>query len=159
MSGGLMLEYALVGLCFVAPVIVIPWLICALASLVEGFPRLRIGQICWMIAVVAVVIACFTTELVEWILVSLVVIIPVMFAGMWMREFRLLMLRRADEFPDRFDKLAWILTMTVFAPAGVWLMRSFRRTHWPDAKAATRPHPLDQLDPGADVPEMPRIGA
>ena len=153
------MEYAVIGFSFVAGLIVFPWLICALASLVEGFPRLRIGQICWMIAVIAVVISCFVTEYGELIVLSLLFIFPLIFAGMWIREFRLLMLRRADEFPDKYDKLAWVLTLTLFAPAGVWMMRSFRRSHWPAAREAARPHPLDDPDPVVEVPEMNRIGA
>jgi len=154
-----MLEYALIGPCLAVGLIVTPWLICALASLVEGFPRLGIGQICGIVAVVAVVTACFVTEMGELILLGVLVIFPLVFAGMWMYEFRLLMLRRADEFPDKFDKLAWVFTLTLFAPAGVWLMRSFRRTRWPAARKVARPHPLDDPVPSVDASDMNRIGA
>ncbi len=80
---------------------------------------------------------------------------------MWSQEFRLLMLRGADEFPDRFDKLAWVFVLTVMAPAGVWLFRSYRRARWPELPKAALTHPLDELVAGPDVatPEMDRIGA
>jgi hypothetical protein len=55
----------------------------------------------------------------------------VMFCGMWVREFRLLMARRDDEFPGRLDKLAWIFALTILAPAGVWMYRSFRLAQSP----------------------------
>ena len=60
------------------------------------------------------------------VIVTTVVILPAI-AGMWLREFRLLMLRRSDEFPDPLDKMAWVFVLTVMAPAGVWMFRSYRR--------------------------------
>ena len=69
------------------------------------------------------------------------------------------MLRRADEFPDRHDKLAWVFVLTAMAPAGVWLFRSYRRARWPEVLDGVRPHPLDEPAPDLDATEMHRIGA
>ncbi len=67
-----------------------------------------------------------------------IVIILLAFAGMWAREFRLLMLRRDDEFPGRFDKLAWIFVLTVMAPAGGLAVPlvSGGLARWPEATKA-----------------------
>ena len=122
------------------------WLVFALATFFEGFPKLRIHQVLGIVALSAFALAIIAAlELRE---AAFLVIIPaiailLMFAGMWSREFRLLMLRRADEFPDRTDKLAWIFVLTAMAPAGVWLFRSYRRARWPEVLEAAHPHPLD----------------
>ena len=52
-------------------------------------------------------------------------------------KFRLLMVRRDDEFPGRSDKLAWIFALTILAPAGVWMFRSFRLARWPSTPMTT----------------------
>jgi hypothetical protein len=146
----------------VASLIVVPWLIFALASLFAGFPRLRLHQILGIVGVSAWVFAFLAggpsggTDL---LIYGSMFLSLMLFAAMWTREFRLLMLRRADEFPDWYDKLAWVFVLTVMAPVGVWLFRSYRHVHWPEPAKETRLHPLDEPEPGVDASEMQRIGA
>jgi hypothetical protein len=144
-------EVLMLGVAIVASVFMVPWLAFALGALVEGFPRLRLVQILGMVAVSGWVFG-FIASLgsppgTGLLLLATVVVGLLVFAGMWTREFRLLMLRRADEFPDRNDKLAWIFVLTVLAPAGVWTFRSYRKARWPEAPEATRPHPLEVPEP------------
>ncbi len=142
----------------VAAMTVVPWLVFALASLLAGFPRLRLHQILGMVGVSAWVFA-FLNNLgprggTDFLVFVTMVGSLILFAGMWTREFRLLMLRRADEFADRHDKLAWTFVLTVMAPAGVWLFRSYRKARWPEAPAIVGPHPLDDLEPsGKPAPD------
>lgn len=58
-----------------------------------------------------------------------------LFAHVWRREFLLLMNRRDDEFPGRFDKLTWTLLLIVMPPVGVWFFRTYRLVRWPEPKA------------------------
>jgi hypothetical protein len=149
-----------------AALVAVPWVIFALASLFAGFPKLRLQQLLGIVGVAAWVFAFIATDtgpegpLVLLLTISAVIVL-LSFAGMWSQEFRLLMLRRSDEFPDRYDKLAWVFVLTVMAPAGVWLFRSYRRARWPEPFGAARPHPLDDPDPdpGVKVSELQRIGA
>ncbi len=160
--GMIMEEILLIGGIIALPLVILPWLTFALTALFDGFPRLRLHQVLGIVGVSGWVLAFFTVPDGAYILTfASIVIILLAFAAMWSREFRLLMLRRSDEFPDRLDKLAWVFVLTVLAPVGVWLFRSYRRARWPEATKATRPHPLDELEPGVgvDVPEMDRIGA
>jgi hypothetical protein len=147
----------------VAAVIVVPWIAFAVASLFAGFPRLRIQQVLGIIGVFAwvfTVIAYDGSPVGMSLLVTFsALVILVSFAGMWAQEFRLLMLRRADEFPDRYDKLAWIFLLMAMAPAGVWLFRSYRRARWPESSQFVPRHPLDESDADVDTPEMQRIRA
>jgi hypothetical protein len=153
-------EILLIGGFIALPLVVLPWLTFALTALFDGFPRLRLQQILGIVGVSAWVLAFFAGREGAYVLTFVsVVVILLAFAGMWSHEFRLLMLRRSEEFPDRLDKLAWVFVLTVMAPAGVWLFRSYRRARWPEATKVERPHPLDEPDPGVDVPEMQRIGA
>ena len=135
----------------------------ALASLFSGFPRLRLHQILGIVGVSAWVFGFINAFDLEYEGSSCsfgpIVIILLLFAGMWRHEFRILMLRRADEFPDRFDKLAWTFVLTVMAPAGVWMFRSYRRVQWPEPAKQAGPHPLDEQAPIGDPSEMNRIGA
>ena len=147
----------------VLAMVLLTWLTFALSTLFEGFPRLRINQVLGIVAVVAFSMA-IAAALGPGGGTAVVFFCPVVgillaFAGMWSREFRLLMLRRADEFPDRHDKLAWVFVLTAMAPAGVWLFRSYRRARWPEVVEGARPHPLDEADAGVDVSEMQRVGA
>jgi hypothetical protein len=154
----------LLAVVFIAAMIGVPWLIFALASLFEGFPRLRLRQILGIVGVVAWVFGFlsasgppqFTTGP---MLLATTVGVLLCFAGMWTREFRLLMLRRADEFADRHDKLAWTFVLIAIAPAGVWLFRSYRKARWPEVAKADATHPLDEPAPGFDASAMHRIGA
>jgi hypothetical protein len=149
---------------FVAAIVVVIWLAFALASLFSGFPRLRLHQILGIVGVTAWVFG-FINALGPpyfssgYLLFFTTVGVLLCFAGMWAREFRLLMLRRADEFPGRFDKLSWTFVLTVMAPAGVWMFRSYRRVQWPESAKQAAPHPLDEQAPIGDPSEMNRIGA
>jgi hypothetical protein len=143
-------DYVLFAVILAAAVTAVPWLIFALASLLAGFPRLRLHQILGIVGVAAWVFA-FLNRTGPFGGNELLVFVTIVacflgFAGMWNHEFRLLMLRRPDEFPDPRDRLAWIFLLTVMAPAGVWLFRSYRKARWPEAVAAG-PHPLDSADP------------
>jgi hypothetical protein len=143
--------------------IAVPWLIFALGMLFAGFPRLRLQQLLGIVGVAAWGFAFIASDrpgggMVLLVIVSAVVVL-LSFVGMWSREFRLLMLRRSDEFPDWFDKLTWVFVLTVMAPAGVWLFRSYRRERWPEPTPVARPHPLDEVAPVVEVPELQRIGA
>ena len=157
----------LMAMLWVAGTIVVFWLAFALASLFEGFPRLRLHQGLGMVGVSGWIFGFFNSfgpdGGTEWLVIATAVVCLLLFAGMWGREFRLLMLRRADEFPDRSDKLVWTFALTVMAPAGVWLFRSFRRARWPVVAEAAGPHPLDLPgppdEPAVDGFGMPRIGA
>jgi hypothetical protein len=149
----------------VAATIGVPWLIFALASLFEGFPRLRLHQILGIVGVSAWVFG-FMNALgrprfysIGPLLFFTSVGVLLCFAGMWTREFRLLMLRRAEEFTEPSDKRIWIFILTVMAPAGVWLFRSYRKVRWPDTLEAVRSHPLDEVETIVEVSDMTRIGA
>jgi hypothetical protein len=120
--------------------LVIPTLFLGVLALFEGFPRIRLGQICGIVAVFAWFFGLIS---IEWqaraaYLTLSVVIALLVFFGLWRREFRLLMLRRDDEFPGRLDKIGWFLMLTVAAPAGVWLYRSYRKARWPETSGAGR---------------------
>jgi hypothetical protein len=148
----------------VVALIGVPWVGFALVWLLVGFPRLRLQQILGIVGVFGWIFAFIWVESssgTEWLLSITTIAILMAFAGMWLREFPLLMARRSDEFPDRFDKLAWVFVLTAMAPAGVWLFRSYRRTRWPESTKAAVRHPLDEPDPGSgvDVPEMDQIRA
>jgi len=118
-----------------AVLIAVPTIAYVVISLFEGFPRLKLKQLLGMVAVAA---WCFApVALPPWdeapfIFLTAVAILITFFA-IWRREFRLLMLRRDDEFPGRWDKLGWFLILTLGAPAGVWFFRAFRKAQWPDS--------------------------
>jgi hypothetical protein len=112
----------------------------ALLTLFEGFPRIRLGQIAGIVAVLAWVFALFSAG--PWnegpLLAILAASLVLIFLSTWKREFRLLMLRADDEFPGRWDRLAWFLVI-VLAPAfGPWLFRSYRKARWPELSTAGR---------------------
>jgi len=142
--------------------VLVPWSFFAIAELFEGFPRLRLRQVLGLLGLLVLVggpvglilVAEFGTWAIDgdWFLyggllaaLAWLIVGPVLFCGMWVREFRLLMLRRDDEFPGRSDKLAWIFALTLLAPAGVWLSRSYRMARWPanapTSEAPTSPEP------------------
>jgi hypothetical protein len=107
----------------------------ALLTLFEGFPKIRLGQIAGIVAVLAWVFALFSAG--PWnvgpVLSLGAMVLVLIFLATWKREFRLLMLRGDDEFPGRWDRLAWFLVV-VLAPAfGPWLFRSYRKSRWPEA--------------------------
>jgi hypothetical protein len=153
------LEETFIFVVFLVAVMVgLPWLAFALASLFSGFPRLRLQQIlgivgvsAWVFGFIYALESPFRSTALLLFFTSIGVLLC--FAGMWTHEFRLLMSRRVEEFPDRFDKLSWIFVLTAMAPAGVWLFRSYRRVQWPDVLEGNRTHPLDE------PAEMQRIGA
>ena len=121
---------------FAIAAVVVPWLSFALASLFAGFPRLRIRQVLGLVAVSGWVFGFFNTlgpgAETDLLVFSTAVLALVAFAGMWAREFRLLMSRRADEFPDRSDKLIWAFALTAVSPrpAVLGLFGPYRRARW-----------------------------
>jgi hypothetical protein len=139
----------------------------ALLTLFEGFPRIRLGQIAGIVAVLAWVFALFSAG--PWnigpVLSLGAMALVLIFLATWKREFRLLMLRGDEEFPGRWDRLAWFLVI-VLAPAfGPWLFRSYRKSRWPEPSRAGRwetapgrakSSPWD--DDEADVPSPARAG-
>ncbi len=155
-------------LAIVAGLIVVPTIAFAILALFEGFPRIRLGQIAGIVAVAAWFFGLFGAShpwQAEMYLFWTVVGLVLLSCGVWKREFRLLMTRRDDEFPGRFDKLTWILLLTLAAPAGAWLYRSYRKARWPEVSGAgrwqpsakpTRSSPWD--DDEADIPSPARAG-
>jgi hypothetical protein len=120
--------------------LILPTLFLGVLALFEGFPRIRLGQIAGIVAVFAWFFGLISIEYWSrfgYVTVSAVLAL-LLFFGLWRREFRLLMLRRDDEFPGRLDKIGWFLMLTVAAPAGVWLYRSYRKTRWPESSGAAR---------------------
>ena len=59
------------------------------------------------------------------------------FAEVWLHEFRFLMELRDDAFPGHNDKLIWACLLIVLPPVGAWMFRAHRLVRWPDANAAT----------------------
>ncbi len=112
----------------------------AILALFEGFPKIKLGQIAWLVAILAWVFAVFS---VGWqgegpVLTLGAGALILVFLLVWKRELRLLMLRSDDEFPGRWDRLGWFLVI-VLAPAfGPWLFRSYRKARWPELSTAGR---------------------
>ncbi len=134
--------YAFGGImAIVAGIIAVPTIAFIVLALFEGFPRIRLGQIAGIVAVVAWFFGLFTAPSpwqAEGYLFLSVVGLVLFFFGVWKRELRLLMSRRDDEFPGRFDKIGWFLLLTLAAPAGAWLFRSYRKARWPETSDAGR---------------------
>jgi hypothetical protein len=109
-------------------------------SLFEGFPRLKLRQVAGIVAATALVFSIFSVgPQGETPIIAILVVAPLMiFFGLWRQEFRHLMLRTGDEFPDPGDKSRWFGLLTLGAPAGVWLFRSFRKARWPEPAAGPR---------------------
>ncbi|MFO0960743.1 MAG: hypothetical protein U0800_25455 [Isosphaeraceae bacterium] len=70
------------------------------------------------------------------VVLALATLAFVAFGLAWLREFRYLINLTDDVFPGRNDKLIWGILLIVLPPVGVWLFRSYRMAHWPEAKAA-----------------------
>jgi hypothetical protein len=130
-----------------ATVVLVPWLFFAVSALFEDFPKMGLRQVAGLVAAVgwALGFALNPDEDRQTYLIVSEAVGMLLFAGMWVREFRLLMARRDDEFPGRLDKLAWIFALTALAPAGVWLHRSYRLA---SIKPEGKPfHPVDSPRP------------
>jgi hypothetical protein len=125
--------------CFAA-LIVVPTACFLLISLFDGFPKIRLGQIAGIVAISAFVFAVLSVGPAgEGLVIILAIAVPlVIFFGLWRREFGILMLRRGDEFPDPTDKMVWVVLLTIAAPAGIWLFRSYRKARWPELVKAGR---------------------
>ncbi len=152
----------------IAGLIAIPTTAFVILSLFEGFPRIRLGQIAGIVAVVAWFFGLvgapspwYADAYLFWTVVGLVLL----FFGVWKREVGQLMSRRDDEFPGRSDKRGWFLLLTLAAPAGVWIFRSYRKARWPEPSRAGRwetapgrakSSPWD--DDEADAPSQARAG-
>jgi hypothetical protein len=134
--------YPFVGImAIVAGLIAVPTIAFVVLALFEGFPRIRLGQIAGIVAVVAWFFGLFgapgpwqAQAYLFWTVVGLVLL----FFGVWKREVGQLMSRRDDEFPGRSDKRGWFLLLTLAAPAGVWIFRSYRKARWPGPSGAGR---------------------
>jgi MFS family permease len=125
-------------LAIVAAVIVVPTIAFLILALFEGFPRIRLGQIAGMVAVAAWIFGLYSAPgrwQAEIYLFWTVVGLLLTFFGLWKREMRLLMSRRDDEFPGGSDKRGWVLLLTLAAPAGVWIFRSYRKAQWRNTPA------------------------
>ncbi len=107
-------------------------------ALFEGFPKIRLGQVAGLVAILAWVFALSSVggpgegAVLSLGATSLILV----FLATWKREFRLLMLRRDDEFPGRWDRLAWFLVIALAPAFGPWLFRSYRKARWPESSAA-----------------------
>jgi hypothetical protein len=155
-------------LAIVAGLISVPTIAFIILALFEGFPRIRLGQIAGIVAVVAWFFGLFGSPgpwQTEAYLFYSVVGLILLFFGVWKREMGLLMSRRDDEFPGRSDKRGWFLLLTLAAPAGVWIFRSYRKSRWPEPSRAgrwetapgrTKSTPWD--DDEADAPSPARAG-
>jgi hypothetical protein len=112
----------------------------AVLALFEGFPKIRLGQIAGIVAVCAWVFALFSSG--PWNEGPVMFIggctLVIIFLATWKREFRLLMLRGDDEFPGRWDRLAWFLVISLAPAFGPWLFRSYRKSRWPEQSTAGR---------------------
>ena len=64
------------------------------------------------------------------------------FARAWLREFTFLMRADDDAFHGRNDKLIWAILLIVVSPVGLYLFRSYRLAHWPEAKPTSPVHDL-----------------
>jgi hypothetical protein len=135
-------EIFMIGMIIGGSAIAIPTVFLGVLSLFRGFPRIKISQIAGLVAVAAWVFALFTLgpmgEVQIFLFLSLVLVL-LLFFGLWQREFQLLMLRRDDEFPGRLDKIGWFLMLTLAAPAGVWFFRSYRKARWPESAVSAAP--------------------
>jgi lysylphosphatidylglycerol synthetase-like protein (DUF2156 family) len=112
----------------------------AVLALFEGFPKIRLGQIAGIVAVLAWVFALFSAGPWNegWVIFLGAVALILIFLTTWKREFRLLMLRRDEEFPGKWDRLAWFLVMSLAPAFGPWLFRSYRKARWPEFSVSGR---------------------
>jgi len=62
----------------------------------------------------------------------------VLFAEVWLKEFRFLMELRDDAFQGQNDKLIWGMLLIVLPPVGAWLFRAHRLVRWPEVKTTAR---------------------
>jgi hypothetical protein len=112
----------------------------AVLTLFEGFPKIRLGQIAGIVAVLAWVFALGTAG--PWnigpVLFLGAVVLVLIFLSTWKREFRLLMLRRDEEFPGKWDRLGWFLVISLAPAFGPWLFRSYRKARWPEFSVSGR---------------------
>jgi len=65
-----------------------------------------------------------------------VIVLFVLFALAWLRQFAFLMQLDDNAFPGRFDKPIWAFLMIVVPPVGLLTFWSYREAHWPRAKVA-----------------------
>lgn len=112
----------------------------------DRLKRINIWHVMAGIAVAALFIA--TVDEPGWWIVFTLIGIGALFARTWIREFTFLMSLRDENFPGRSDKLIWAFVLVVVPPAGVWAMRNFRKTHWPEpvSEAEPRVNPTPAFD-------------
>ena len=140
--------------------IALPTVAYLLIACFEGFPKLRLRQVAGIVAFSAWIMAPISMSAEPYFFFTGLILLMIFFVT-WRNEFCRLMLRREDDFPGRWDKLGWFLMLTITAPAGVWLFRSFRKARWPETsvpKPSTGPNPWDHDDVEELSPATARIG-
>ena len=97
--------------------------------------------LCVGIALLAV-LAAIPAVLVGFVLLLMFAAAVFFFAQSWLREFTFLMRVEDDAFLGRNDKLIWAILLIFVPPVGIYLFRSYRLAHWPEAKPKSPVHDL-----------------
>jgi hypothetical protein len=95
--------------------------------------------LCVGIALLAVLTA-IPALLVGFVLLLMFAAAVFFFAQSWLHEFTFLMRVEDDAFPGRNDKLIWAILLIFVPPVGIFLFRSYRQAHWPEAKPKSPVH-------------------
>lgn len=77
------------------------------------------------------------------VLTILALLVLALFFRSWAREFLFLMALEDGDFPGRFDKPIWALTLLAVPPVGLLLFKSYREVRWPEP--AAKPEPARDL--------------
>jgi hypothetical protein len=99
----------------------------------QGRYQLNLWHLIAGLAVLAALFASTTAPAGPIVLVALVVI--VLFAREWVREWLFLMNLSDDHLPGRFDKPIWAALLVFLPPVGTWLFRAYRLRRWPEVAA------------------------
>ena len=87
-------------------------------------------------AVLAAIYAARTVPPGPLVLVALVIV--VLFARAWVREWHFLMDLTDDHLPGRYDKPIWAALLVAVPPVGACLFRAYRLRRWPEVAAKPR---------------------